>query len=419
MACDFRLAFAQRDICDHAKALHELGFINWTMKLTKFNIGDIVYLFMSDERRVRFKTVVVEDNCQREDGSYWDKKKKPGKNLTYKLQFVEEYKGTGLEEIELKKYGFKGGGSIERPLKKNPQLFEYINGFFKKKIDFSFIIAEICPSKKSEEYVSKIIPILIRWAKQRLSNKIYNDLIKELGLVRFSAIGTELGYVSDVIKKLEYYTGEEIPTLNALVNNKKHLPSRGFSYVSKAYNYMTDDEKKTYVMGLNEKAFHYKKWDWVLSSLGLAPSSIIDDIEKIREKIKKGYKFGGESVYHKKLKEYVFKHPEMVGVKDKDIIERETEHQLLSGDKLDVYFKTSDGTKIAIEVKSKISDDTDILRGLFQCIKYQSVLDAECKVDSKENNNSVFLILEGKMSAENKRVRDIFNINVLENVFIE
>lgn len=417
MACDYRLAFAQRDICDHAKALHELGFINWTMKLTKFNIGDIVYLFMSDERRVRFKTVVVEDNCQREDGLFWDKK--PNSNLTYKLQFVEEYNGTGLEEKELKKYGFKGGGSIERPLKNKPQLFDYINGFFKKKIDYSFIIAEVCPTEISEGYVRKIIPILIRWAKQGFSNKTYNDLIKELGLVRFSAIGKELEYVSDVINKLDSLSGERIPTLNALVNNKNLLPSHGFSYVRNAYKYMSDEEKKIYVMGLNEKAFHYKKWDWVLASLGLAPSTIIDDIEIIREKIKKGYKSGGESVYHKKLKEYVCKHPEMLGIKDKDVIERETEHQLLSGDKLDVYFETSDGSKIAVEVKSKISDDTDILRGLFQCLKYQAILDAECKVASEEAKNYVFLILEGQLSAENNRVRDVFNINVLENVVIE
>ena len=178
-------------------------------------------------------------------------------------------------------------------------------------------------------------------------------------------------------------------------------------------------KKKTYVMGLNEKAIHYKKWDWVLSSLGLAPSTIIDDIEKIREKIKKEYKSGGESKYHIKLKEYVCKHPEIVGIEDKDVIVRETEHLLLSGDKLDAYFQTYDGSKIAIEVKSRISNDTDILRGLFQCIKYQTILDAECKVESKESKNSVFLVLEGQLSSDNKRIRDVFNINVLENVIIE
>ena len=61
------LAFANRKRCNHAQALRELGFINWTMNRVNFNIGDIVYLFISDERCVRFKTIVVDKDCRRED----------------------------------------------------------------------------------------------------------------------------------------------------------------------------------------------------------------------------------------------------------------------------------------------------------------------------------------------------------------
>ncbi|WP_288276352.1 hypothetical protein [uncultured Prevotella sp.] len=420
MARNYRLAFAQRDICNHAKALHELGFINWTMHLTKFDIGDIVYLFMSDERRLRFKTVVVAKDCPRKDGLYWEDQNKIDSYKTYKLQLVEEYSGKGLEEAELKKHGFNGGGSIEKPLKNNPQLFEYINGFFKKKIDYGYIIDELCPSEKSVGHVRTIMPILVRWAKQGLTDKTYNDLIKELGLGRFSGIGKQLGYVSDVIEELKKLTGENIPTLNALVkSDKSHLPSEGFSYVSEDYANMTLEDKKTYVMGLNAKAIQYNKWDWVLASLGLTPSTIIEDIEIIREKIKKGYKSGGESPYHKNLKEYICNHPKIVGIKDEAITKNETEHQLLSGDKLDVYFETYDGSKIAVEVKSRISDDLDITRGLFQCIKYQSILDAESRANSEEPKNSVFLVLEGQLSVNNRRIRDVFDINVIENVIIE
>ena len=154
MEHNYRLAFAQRDKCNHTKALHELGFINWTMYLTKFNIGDIVYLFMSDERRIRFKTVVVAKDSPRKDCDYWENQDEIDTYKTYKLQLVEEFNGKGLEEKELKKHGFNGGRSIERPLKYNPQLFEYINGFFKKISDYSFIISEVCPSEKSEESLS-------------------------------------------------------------------------------------------------------------------------------------------------------------------------------------------------------------------------------------------------------------------------
>lgn len=49
------LAFANRKRCRHSDAIHSLGFISWRMGRVRFSIGDIVYLFMSDERCVRFK----------------------------------------------------------------------------------------------------------------------------------------------------------------------------------------------------------------------------------------------------------------------------------------------------------------------------------------------------------------------------
>ena len=65
------LAFANRKRCRHTDAIHYLGFINWRMGRVRFSIGDIVYLFMSDERCVRFKMVVTAENCKREDQSFW------------------------------------------------------------------------------------------------------------------------------------------------------------------------------------------------------------------------------------------------------------------------------------------------------------------------------------------------------------
>ena len=50
------LAFANENICNHRKALKELGFVNWTTNVkSKFVENDIVYLFMNDDRSIRFK----------------------------------------------------------------------------------------------------------------------------------------------------------------------------------------------------------------------------------------------------------------------------------------------------------------------------------------------------------------------------
>ena len=43
------IAFANKKRCRHADAINTLGFISWRMGRARFAIGDIVYLFMSDE----------------------------------------------------------------------------------------------------------------------------------------------------------------------------------------------------------------------------------------------------------------------------------------------------------------------------------------------------------------------------------
>lgn len=65
------LAFANEDICNHRKALKEQKFVSWTTKIkSKFAINDIVYLFVNDDRAVRFKLKVTNIDVPREDSDY-------------------------------------------------------------------------------------------------------------------------------------------------------------------------------------------------------------------------------------------------------------------------------------------------------------------------------------------------------------
>lgn len=122
------LAFANKKRFRHADAIRQLGFINWMMGRSRFAVGDVVYLFMSDERRVRFKLTVVAENCQREDQAFWVEA--APKDVTYKLQLVDEYMGSLLSEQALRKHGFKGGQSLECPSCNNTELIGYIRSVF-------------------------------------------------------------------------------------------------------------------------------------------------------------------------------------------------------------------------------------------------------------------------------------------------
>ena len=136
------LAFANRKRCRHADAIHSLGFISWRMGRARFSIGDVVYLFMSDERCIRFKMVVTAENCKREDQEFWVET--PPNDITYNLELLEEYEGTMLSELlksilfslvsyfgqELSKHGFNGGRSLEVPCCNNKELMSYIKTIF-------------------------------------------------------------------------------------------------------------------------------------------------------------------------------------------------------------------------------------------------------------------------------------------------
>jgi hypothetical protein len=109
--------------------------------------------------------------------------------------------------------------------------------------------------------------------------------------------------------------------------------------------------------------------------------------------------YGGppESKEHLLLKRYVKMHPQKFGAPENcDAIE---EKLLKSRDEIDVWCMVP-GEQLAIEVKSVRSNDSDIERGIFQCVKYRAVLEAEAKCDDNSPKVRTRLVSERPLSAE-------------------
>ena len=270
------------------------------------------------------------------------------------------------------------------------------------------IINSVIHTKRSQELVGQIIPILVCWAKYGLTNKTYGDLIHALGYTRYSGIGDQLGNVESVMRELRKMTGEDVPTLNALVK-KNGIPSDGFVFVYPNYNGLTLSEKLVFVAGINEKALNYQKWDWVLDQLGLQPSKIITEQELEAISVHGG---GGEGKEHKAIKEFVYNNPESLGING--VIRKETEYPLPSGDRIDVYFETSD-CRYAIEVKPSTSPDDDITRGIFQCVKYKAVMEAIRKIGYDKYAVKTLLVTASGLSERNKKLAEALNVPYTEN----
>lgn len=273
------------------------------------------------------------------------------------------------------------------------------------------IINNVIKTAKTRSNVRTIIPVLIHWAQTGQTNHTYSDLIIALGKKRFSGVGHVLGMVQDVVEALAEKLETKIPTLNSLIKDKNTgLPAAGFSYVEPSYNTWSDEGKRVFVKGLDEEAINYPHWNMILDELGLSPllSFSPEEIDKIKNPQR--YGFGGESSEHKALKDYVKSHPSCLGVAE--IINADVEHILPSGDRLDVYFECIDGSRVAVEVKPSISDDSDITRGIFQCIKYKAILEALSKADGTNAPVKAILVTRRAFSDLHKRLIELLCVDV-------
>ncbi|MCM1140150.1 MAG: hypothetical protein NC453_16415 [Muribaculum sp.] len=273
------------------------------------------------------------------------------------------------------------------------------------------IIDKTISTEKTRENVRKAIPVLIHWAQTGQTHHFYGDLSVAIGKQRrFSNIAYILGRIQDVIDETSKVLGFPIPTLNALVNNEeKNLPSDGFNYVEPGYSGLTKEGKRNYVDGFNQKACEFKHWNLVLDTLELEPLKFFteNEIDQIAHPSISSTQ-SGEGGEHKAMKELISKNPLCVGLSDIEFTE--IEHLLPSGDRLDIYLESKKGERIAVEVKPSNSDDSDITRGIFQCIKYKSVLEALSKADGSNAPVKTILVAARTFSDIHKRLIDVLGV---------
>ena len=200
---------------------------------------------------------------------------------------------------------------------------------------------------------------------------------------------THIGHVAGSLMNRILEIDPEAPLINVLITRPNGLPGKGAgSYFADRYkveSYRKWDEvppkKKRHLVNLErEKILLYNNWEKLNAKL-FGPTAK----DKIRKEIgseqdgfsKSGKNYGGpaESDEHKKLKAWVACNPDKIGLM-KEFGIGETESSLLSGDTIDVLF--SNGINFAtVEVKSCRSNDDDFRRGIYQCVKYRKIKEAE------------------------------------------
>lgn len=259
-----------------------------------------------------------------------------------------------------------------------------------------------------------ILPILVRQAVA--GEKItYADLGEELDL-HHRVIKRPLGCIGDTLLKLGEQWQEKIPHIQGLVVNKQtNLPGDNVNFLRPFIGRKIDPrQKEAIVEAVLGKVFSYPKWLSVLQELRLPPAEQ-PNLQLLRRAAHRDR--SSESESHKRLKDYVARHPESVKL-GKSLAPGKKEFRLASGDKIDVLFQNTK-RRIAVEVKSHISNKADLMRGLFQCIKYRAILRACRSLEGGTYEADALLAIEGQLPKEFIPVRNTLGVKVIENIRIK
>jgi hypothetical protein len=272
--------------------------------------------------------------------------------------------------------------------------------------------------KLYQQRAVKALPILVRQAhhEQPIS---YSDLAHEIGMPNPRNLNYVLGSIGQAIKYVKNKWNEDVPLINFLVVNKgSHLPGEGIEeFIPKTgYKALSPKSREELYRYSCLDIFTYPKWDRVLHELNLQP--LVNDFSPL---IKKATSYshgaGGEGQKHKQLKEYIANNPKIIGLDAKFGI-GETERPLPSGDSLDVsFFRGKHNCKwVAAEAKSSISDADDISRGIFQCIKYKAVMEAELILQEIKAEVRTILVLESKLTPKLTEMKNTLGVEVIEGI---
>jgi hypothetical protein len=288
-------------------------------------------------------------------------------------------------------------------------------------------------SRWSATNAQKVLPILVDFAGNHekttytdLSRLMFRD--KKYAHPLMSALG-RLGEALESLNSSNPRGFGEIPPIQLLVCNKKtgrpgNLALAFLDFPKAETDRMTKQQLDAIVSVAWEKSFRYEKWPHVLKSLGLKPvglklpppESILPKISAIERRAT------GEGEEHKRLKLFLSENPKKIGVQSKG--NGDTEVLLLSGDRLDVSFRSSEHW-IAVEVKGQNSPEADLIRGVFQCAKYKAIMAEQLRYESLSSGDyapvvapRVILACGRTVPVELRKFAQPLNIEIRSNLVV-
>ena len=243
----------------------------------------------------------------------------------------------------------------------------------------------------------------------------YGELAHEMEIPNPRTLNHPLDSIGRALQDLGRQWGRQVPPIQALVINKSFgCPGAGFAFFApdaKDFKRATRRGRRLIVDSMLREVFNFTDWDQVLDTFEL-PRAPVVELPPADEISAHGG--GGEGAEHQRLKKAVSVNPQWIGLPN-SLSPGKVEANLRSGDSLDVLFSDSN-RRIAVEVKGASAPVGEVIRGLFQCVKYEAVLDAEARVAGSRADCEAVLALGGSFPGELTPLRHTLGVKVFENL---
>jgi hypothetical protein len=262
-----------------------------------------------------------------------------------------------------------------------------------------------------------VLPILVRQAATGVP-MTYGQIAAEVNMPNHRNLNYVLGSIGVSLQQLANRWRSTIPAIQSLaINEQSRLPGPGFDNFfpnPKEYRSATLDGKRRMVRWLWHEVRAYTDWSKVLTHFDLVPIPPLSLDTVLPQEVRRAFGEGGESPAHKEFKQFVASHPEVVGVRGR-VISTKIEYWFASADKADILFTTR-LERVAVEVKAHTAPDVDILRGIFQWVKYRALLEATHAVEKNELPFRAILALEGPLPIKWRGAATTLGVEVVERI---
>jgi len=168
----------------------------------------------------------------------------------------------------------------------------------------------------------------------------------------------------------------DLPFITAIVVNKAtQMPGGG--WLPEGTEHLTPEENKRKYEEVRDEVYACEAWDGLVEELGLSPiEPAADDLDQEglahTVHLERSAQVG-EGEPHRILKEYVAQNPTAIGLKRVEGADQE--YLFVCGDRCDVVFDLGENGHAVVVIKNR--ERGDLIRGVYQAVKYRALMQAE------------------------------------------